>query len=666
MKGPIRPIERSRVVRRDDSRLASAWVCNGSDDAKPSHVTVLGAPGEPPQGNDVVLAMVAPGDTLATKEVIAHAASGRRVYAIVPATWGNERLERGLLEAPHVLIRRVPEVPVSGVHAGDRGRLWFGAKAGGPVSWCLWLDGPQSTAFRTIFLRLFWYEGFEEAWTGASQLAWRPAMARPFDVPVPATTAPVHLAGAEASLGRANDDVIQHVVVGPPPKDRVRRLWFPASGLHHNDLKNLVGSGTEVTWGSLNLPDVTASGLGGELLLPAHGARLRVVLTPGQGRQLHKALDGAATWRFGAAIRLGDVAATSSLWLPEEAGPRGLKPEEVIVLGAMSSSSLRSAPQLEPPSLPAPEPLTLSVDFRWTVLPPGCPSGSQDDSLVRQWRILDEQWRKRLVAARTQLASADQERVRLGEGFRRLAGAVLGFGRTHETLLQKLGMLEGQELLSMAPETAQAALDELVTLEGQARAFRDDLEAAERQAREDDERDQQMRAWETKQSEATAAVPRMQQELQVIKKALADLEAEKDQASSVEDENDQKARRAKLSDDIIRLERKKVADDIIRLERKKKELVSELKVQQAAAEGPFEFKPSRPLASAKSAGARFVPAVRAGPPDALVPRERLPTTGVLRSHLGSRYLVIDAWQELDEGEAEAARLGAQLVAKEGT
>jgi len=28
--------------------------------------------------------------------------------------------------------------------------------------------------------------------------------------------------------------------------------------------------------------------------------------------------------------------------------------------------------------------------------------------------------------------------------------------------------------------------------------------------------------------------------------------------------------------------------------------------------------------------------------------------------------VIDAWQELDEGEAEAARLGAQLVAKEGT
>lgn len=51
-----------------------------------------------------------------------------------------------------------------------------------------------------------------------------------------------------------------------------------------------------------------------------------------------------------------------------------------------------------------------------------------------------------------------------------------------------------------------------------------------------------------------------------------------------------------------------------------------------------------------------------GPP--YLPTEARPSVGQLWQHTGRRYLVITRWRELDEGEREAARLGAHLVAPE--
>ena len=58
---------------------------------------------------------------------------------------------------------------------------------------------------------------------------------------------------------------------------------------------------------------------------------------------------------------------------------------------------------------------------------------------------------------------------------------------------------------------------------------------------------------------------------------------------------------------------------------------------------------------------------QAVPPQTLtgIPEEALPVSGLLRRHLGKRYLAIANWEELAQGERDASRLKAQLVATEG-
>jgi hypothetical protein len=69
-------------------------------------------------------------------------------------------------------------------------------------------------------------------------------------------------------------------------------------------------------------------------------------------------------------------------------------------------------------------------------------------------------------------------------------------------------------------------------------------------------------------------------------------------------------------------------------------------------------------ASTRRAGEIFVPKARAESV-VVLPDEELPRVGRLIAAKSGRALVIERWDQLDSGEAEAARLGARLVAAEG-
>lgn len=78
---------------------------------------------------------------------------------------------------------------------------------------------------------------------------------------------------------------------------------------------------------------------------------------------------------------------------------------------------------------------------------------------------------------------------------------------------------------------------------------------------------------------------------------------------------------------------------------------------------PFEFRP-RPRPSPGQPGRssnRYVPPAEPATIEA-VPAEPLPAVGSLWIDRSTRYLVIERWDDLEQGEEEARRLRAQLVA----
>jgi hypothetical protein len=117
-----------------------------------------------------------------------------RVYALVGAGSDGVSGNAWLPQLPRVLVRQVPRVPATAIYAGKEARLRIG---GGFV---LHLDEHQASAFRQVFLRLFWHEAEKESWPVDGKLEWRAAADRPFDVPHLLSTSRVRLDNADARL----------------------------------------------------------------------------------------------------------------------------------------------------------------------------------------------------------------------------------------------------------------------------------------------------------------------------------------------------------------------------------------------------------------------------------------------------------------------------------
>jgi hypothetical protein len=656
MQGPIRRFARHRVDARADARLPTAWI--GGATVSPTwtgglHLT-QGVGRLTPNGTTPFLAMLGAGTEEVRAAALAYASAGARVYALVGPEWGKDPADARLLQAPRVLFRRLAEVPATALHAAGEARLWIGG------GFTVRLDPGQADALRHTFLRLFWHEATEEAWSGGRPLVWRPAPERPFDIHEVSAEASVRWERADARLSNAPPGGLMHLTAGPPPDAAPRRLWFPAGPEHHDRLARLANAGADVLWTDRGLPDLQVNAASGEALLPGTRGRLRLRLTPGQASELQRLLEEPAAWRFQASARLGEPAHRSArFWLPGEPAARSVEAEQVIKVPDVAASTLRAAPEAAPAAVPAPQPLALTVRYQWTVVPPRVPAGAQEDPLLGRWRELDDGWSTRLKSLREALVTAEEDRRRIERAIPRLRSDMLGFQRTHSAALSRLGAMEAHQPSVAGPSRARELFAELATMEEEARKLRSKQTESERVARELEEREKQEAAWKGRVDAARRDQPFRKTELSAAERDREALAAnlrqtEEDlKTADKEARKDLTANQRKLSDELARRTK-----DIARL---RGEITA---LEQQAAE-PFvpQAAPATIARPPQGAG-RFVPTAAPSVAAAPVPDDALPDQGDLRTLKGQRYLVLQTWEQLAAAEPSAARLSARLVAPE--
>lgn len=649
MKGPIRRVTRERQEDRANATLPTAWV--GNDQATRSwsggswlsrHWPASLAEEAPP-----ILVMFG-AETVADEILSRHLASSSRAYVLV-----GPEVD---LDAPsrNVLIRRVPEVPVSALHSASESRVWIG----GGLS--LKLDCQQAEALRQTFLRLFWHEATDEAWLDGRRLAWRPARERPFDIPEGAASATIRWEAPDARIHLDLRGARVHLAGDEPPPLGPRRLWFRAGGAHHDRLAEIAQNGTEVLWDDLGLPDLAVTESAGEVLLPGKRGRLRIRLTPAQSRDAAALLDEGASWTFRSEVRTGEPEVRrASFWLAGESEARAIEEQQIIDVPTVSATSLRQVHGFEPSSWPTPQPLALSTLYRWTVVPPRVPAGSEQDPLAKRWRVLDDDWSKRLAAIHGGLNSSDGERSRLGKVFARLLSGLLGFERAHKELVNEAVTLESERPSRAGPAGASTLIDRLDKLEDAVKKHQSELENAERKAREEEAQEKQRAEW-------VAQVERSKKDAE---QAGKDLEREERRGSELAREATDIEARAKDATPEAKkdldVKAKKNSDERKTNEKLVKKLRYDLKKHEDDAARPFTFNAAKlEVKAQQSQGKRFVPTAPAARSSNKVPEDGLPEVGSLRVHKGQRYLVIDVWEQLDVGEQAASRLSAMLVAPE--
>jgi hypothetical protein len=652
----IAPIVLERREPRDDVRLTSAWVHLPIPSSLFSFGGWLhrGTVPPPPATQGPMLVLYGSSGTGSVAPLVSLTRLGARTYALVGPTWGHGA-ESELAAVPNLLVRRLPELPATAMLVGPEARLWVGG------GYSMRLDEAQASALRQVFLRHFWHEATEEGWSKGRSFSWRAAAARPFDVPELPANSPLRWERPDAHLSVELRDSLVHLPGGSPPEALPRRLWFPAGPDHQERLGRLVEAGAEVRWEDRGLPEMVLSGDTGEVLLPGQRGRLRIRLNPGQTADLSLLLQAEAPWRYQNRVRLGDPAhRTASFWLPgfQKAAP--LEAEQVISLAELPAQSLRAMSETTPGTFPPGQPLALALRYRWTVLPPRAPAGTDEDALVARWRKLDEDWAARLAQLKEQLSAAEGNRSRIARAFGRLASAVLGFQRTQSGLFAQIAELDGQRPSLAGPSGAPALLSRLAGVEESTRKLQSELDESERKARDDEEREKQEKAWmsrvETAKRELTDRRPALvsaESRRGDIGRELGTLEADLKVADK-DNRKDLTTRQRKLSDDLAR-----ATKEIDRLR-------GEIKALEQQETERFEYRPPpTPPTRPVQPGGRFVPTTPSSPrPSTVVPEEALPEVGQLRVQKGQRYLIIQDWDELSAGEQAAARLSARLVAPE--
>ena len=667
--GPIQPILCAHIDDRSDTRLASAWI-GGAAEAVPSRAapgTTLAleaeAPVMMPRSLEPVLVMLASEHAAATGVLLHAADAGARVYVLAPPGWGESSADPGLAgrRKARVLVRRVPEVPASGVFSGGTAWLWLGPLRTGPAPWRLGLDASQAAAFRQVFLRLFWHHAIDEAWTGAAGLAFRAVGEGPFDVPEPPRAAPVQLLPGTTQLDTNRGGALVHLTAGEPPESGPKRLWFVPSGEHHLRLTGLLRNGCEIVAGELALPDLCVTSGAGRLLLPGESGRLALDLNAAQAADLGRVLVGEPAWRFGTQLRLGDHAGQRIVrfWLAGAAAAEQIQDEQALLIGDVHADSLRAALTLRPGSWPTPQPLALRARFSWRAMPPRLGAGSTDDPLIARWRELDGEYAARIIRVRDELTATEHDRGRVSKAFTRLMGAMLGFKRTQTELERTLDELERACPSAAGPRSAPDLLERVAQVEARVRELRGNLADQERKAALEDERTRQELEWKIAVESARREVDTRKRDLAAAQQRRPELLDELAALEVQQKETDPKQLRDLLA-------RKKRGDDeLVTLNKKIQRLSAELATHEQRRDAPFVFKPPTDTGPrASQSGARFVPAASATRSSDPVPGEALPEVGTLRVHKRQRYLVIERWEDLAAGESVAVQLQARLVAPE--
>jgi hypothetical protein len=661
--GPIQPIARDRVEQRQDVKLPTAWIGLEHPPPDTSQRQWLTQDNTSPpataHADTPVLIMFAAPAGPAFEALLAQGQAGARVYVLAPAGW--EPKDSAIIRCPKVLIRRLPEVPASAVHTASGTDLWMGAERGGAAPWRLRLVPDQASAFRQAFLRLFWHEATDEAFSGGIHLAFRAAGTRPFDVPDLTATASVRLLPPTAQTGADNGGaVLVNCTNSSPPEGQPNHLWLSPSGDHHGHLAKLVRSGARVQWQDRSLPDLTIQGASGTALLPGTRHRMQIELTQEQAADVADLLQQTGSWNFQETVRLGDHNHDgATIWLEGAGAAHSIEPEQRIDLPEVGAKSLRAMAASTPSSWPPPQPLALTARYRWTVVPPRVPASASEDPLIGRWQKVDTNWVSRIGKARAALEAAEGRRGRIGRAFSKLMSAMMGFERTQTGLLADVVALDELRPSEAGPEDAATLFSRLERLEDETKKLKSDLEKAEHKALEDEARETQKTQWHQREEEAQRALPEHRSNLKELEDGRLTLDK---QLAALSEELKSAGKKAKRS---LSAQQGKLKDESTRLDRKTQRLNDEISaLERSTAESFLFVPPAQPTMRSKGSGGRFVPASSAARPSSTVPSEALPEVGSLRVHKSKRYLVIDRWEDLDLGEQDASRLKALLVAPE--
>lgn len=659
LQGPITKISRENAVDRSKEKLPSVWVKSQAGSKPVLDLKHFGSPAAPlVQANPTspVLIMLGEHDLAVYQTLLIQAKTGARVYVLVGQGWSKGQGDKELLACPTVLIRKIPEVPVTGLFANDRAALWIGPK--GSLS----LDPQQSAAFRHLFLRLFWHQATEEAWTGAEKLSWRSAQERPFDVPELGAGGPLQLAPANASLEPKGEKALYHSTSSSAPVTPFRRLWIKPNSGHHSELAKLAGKGTEIVWDDLGLPEVLVERDRGEILLPGSTHRLKVVLDQEQTVELTSLLKQQQTqWCFRLEQVLGDEClSNANLWLPGDKESRTRLPEQLISHDDIRAESLRMVTATSPASWKAPDPLALTVRYHWSALPPTLPDGSDEDQLVLNWRKVDQTFQNRIGELELALKRMGENQQSLAGGLGKWLANMLGFTSNRTQLNADLISLKSKTPSLCGPVDATKLLTSLDDVANRCQTLGADLEKAGKDAQLKKEEEEQRSIWEEKRSgeQKNLKDAQLNQEqdntkLHRITAKLGDIQAKLADAS----ESDAKD---------LKVEKDKLSDEETKLTKGLKDLRSQIDSLNKNLEQSFVFKPSAKsdFKGGKSAG-HFIPEAVKTAPRLDLPKEALPSVGELRcvKKTQKRYLVIETWEQLDQGESDATRLKAELVAR---
>jgi vacuolar-type H+-ATPase subunit E/Vma4 len=651
--GTIGKYSNSRTCPRQDVLLDTAWVSTGlpassipdGEWLSTSNKWIL------PPDNEPVLVMLGRDSKPARDWLISLGNPVIRTYLLASPGHGEFQEDEDLRSMANLLVRRIPEVPASAVITKAGAIIWIG----GGLS--IRLDSVQAGFLRHAFQRLFWHEATDEAWSAHGRLFWRKALPRPFDVPVIPANGLIRIEGAAAQLTAGQKCDILHLQSDLPPDNAPRRLWLRTGPAHHDKLSKLNEKGTEIIWSDGDLPDIKIEGEASEMLLPGTKSRLRIMLNVAQRGEISAILEANPSWRFQTDIRIGDPRLSAAkIWVAGESGPKELLEEQVISLPDIVASSLRATRTLEPSQFPSPMKLALNVKYEWAVVPPRAPAGLGEDPLVDQCKSIDGAWSARVLAIKARLQLSEKESGRIRGKFARLISAMLGFDRTYAALSARIAEIESSTPSKCGPAESRTLFIKLKELEESVREFQTNMEGAEQKAEEDEERERQEAKWKADVEAAKSALPDKRAELDHSEKLLAQIDHEYKQVL-VDLESKEEGNKMDLG-----AKSKKLADDLQRTAKDTARLKAEIESLLATTKSSFVFvKPAGVMQKSPKAGARFTP-TQSNPTDVKIPDEALPSAGKLGAIKKQRYLVIDQWSLLEEGEKEAARLSAQLTA----
>ncbi len=677
LTGPIVAVRRDEVEPRGGNLLPVAWHEEASG--------AKGARGRPTDGpiattdGDVAFKTFGPAPVLfaigrsAGADVIALLTTAlraeRHVYVLAEVEDAQGRIAEEIANVPgaRALVRTATAVPLSAAVSVARaaGVLWLATSTEAPARWRLHLAKGQCEALFRVLNHIFWHQAVLEGWQGPHGLELKPVGGDPpFDAHPPAASAPISLSQGPAKLSPEAAWTVWHEPGGAAPVGTARKglILLPPSGDNTTPLAAWVAHGADVAWSDLGLPPFAVGESGGTLLAGFGPRTLVLRLEPDQARVLAAiALEAARTaaWRLKRELPLSDV--TGRVWLPGEKQPATAEDSVARDCGSVRAPNLRAFASVAPANRPGVPNVARAVHWSWTIEPPSLPSDARPDAIHAAWEALDRDAERRVAALRERFRAYDERQGRVRSAFAALAGALLGFESDRRTLGSEIEAVAKVVPSKAGPIEARETLAKLTDLEDRAERLVRDLEKTEAEEKARLERERVRREWEERRDAARKRIPIAHARLEELAGLKRAREKELADAGNLADKRERKAKSASLEADL-----EKYGKEIATLKRETNDLEELLEQTNPPGTPTPSAAPAGPASASKGTGGKgsvsgFIPQPTARRPES-VPDEALPAIGRLLRAKTGRYLAIDLWEHLDQGEAEAQRLGAELVA----